>query len=782
MSDVPATRLGRDDGPAPEASSAPVEPAGAFRYTVDDAGLAQVVLDVPGKSVNTFDARVIAELESLLEALAGDAGVTVATFSSGKAKGFIAGADLAEIEGVLDLDDARRKVVRGQRAFQRLATLPFPTLAVIGGSCLGGGLEMALACTHRIAALDAELGLPEVQLGIIPGWGGTQRLPRLVGPRAAIDLICSARRVSGRDAARIGLVDRVSPAHELRERGLAFAREIAGTREAAGVGLARSPRKTIGSLRDPHPGRRRGREAGAGSGGGASGGFGRRPSALARLQRLALEANPTGRRVLFAQARKKILAKTGGHYPAPLRALTAIEEGLQGSLEAGLALEARIVSELLVSPVSKNLVHVFGLFEGVRKSPWARAASRERLPERAAVLGAGVMGGGIACLLASAGIWVRLKDLESARVGQGLRAAREVLEKKLRRRKLDAPGLRRAMNRIAGTTDDTGLGRVDLVIEAIVEDLEIKKRAFARLDALAPAHAILATNTSSLPVGEIGSAVRDPSRVAGLHFFNPVDRMPLVEIVRARETSDATLAALYGLALALDKKPVVVKDAPGFLVNRILMPYLNEAAHLYDEGLEASAIDDVMTAFGMPVGPLALLDDIGLDVAQKVGRILAGAFPQRMEPAPLFERLHETGRTGRKGGRGFYLYEEGDRKAADSSLRTELEGAVATAPDFSSQEIERRLIYPMIDEAARCLAEGVVATPEDVDLAMIAGTGFPPFRGGLLHHADIVGVEGVVTALERLASAGAARLAPSAALRETAARGGFYAAPPAGET
>jgi 3-hydroxyacyl-CoA dehydrogenase/enoyl-CoA hydratase/3-hydroxybutyryl-CoA epimerase len=695
--------------------------------------------------------------------------------------------------------------MRGQKVFLRLARLPFPTLAVIHGACLGGGLEMTLACTHRIAALDAELGLPEVRLGIIPGWGGTQRLPRLVGPRAAIDLICSGRRIDGKEALRIGLVDRLAPAHELRARALAFARDIAATRRAAGGGRARLPATF-----------RRGRESDRRSGGAAATEVGslsaplagrgsdrsdvrdQRPSPLARLQRFAMEANPAGRRVVFGQARKRILAQTGGHYPAPLLALQAIEQGLEGSFEAGLTLEGRLVSELLVSPVSKNLVHVFGLLEGVKKSPWAQAAADAPPVERAAVLGAGIMGGQIACLLASAGIWVRLKDIETVRVAQGLRAAREVLAKRLRRRKLDEAGLRRAMSRIAGTTDDSGLGRAQLVIEAIVEDLEVKKRVFARLDSLAPADAILTTNTSSLPVGEIGAPVRDAARVAGLHFFNPVDRMPLVEVVRARDTSPATVSALYALALRLDKKPVVVKDTPGFLVNRILMPYLNEAAQLYAAGIEATAIDGAMTAFGMPVGPLALLDDIGLDVAYKVGRILAQAFPGRMEPAPLFEALHATGRTGRKGGRGFYLYEhahgleggfsssEGFTRAGpDPYLRQELWGRadepgsshpgrtpVVSGP--SALEIEHRLVYPMIDEAARCLAEGVVETAGEVDLALIAGTGFPPFRGGLLRYADAVGVGAVFAVLQLLAVSGAPRLAPSAELREVAARGGFY--------
>jgi 3-hydroxyacyl-CoA dehydrogenase/enoyl-CoA hydratase/3-hydroxybutyryl-CoA epimerase len=479
--------------------------------------------------------------------------------------------------------------------------------------------------------------------------------------------------------------------------------------------------------------------------------------------------------VLFARARKQVLARTGGRYPAPLRALEAIEEGLAGSLEAGLSLEARLASELLVSPVSKNLVHVFKLLEGVKKSPWAEAAAGAAPIERVAVLGAGVMGGGIASLLASAGLWVRLKDLDTARVAGGLAAARRILERRLERRKLDRPGLRRAMSRIAGTTDDSGLGRVELVVEAIVEDREAKKGAFVRLDALAPATAYLATNTSALSVAEIAPAVRDQRRVAGLHFFNPVERMPLVEIVRAPETSDETVAALYALALRLDKKPVVVRDGPGFLVNRILARYLDEAAHLYAEGVEVAGVDEAMTSFGMPVGPFALLDDVGLDVAAGVARVMAGAFPARMEPGPVLEVLRARGRTGRKAGRGFYLYEGTKRKGPDPALRSELGHPPAPRALPPAVEIEHRLIYPMVDEASRCLAEGVVESAAQVDLAMIAGTGFPPFRGGLLRYADAVGVGGVYGVLERLAASAGPRLSPSSSLREAAARGGFYA-------
>ncbi|MFN2431715.1 MAG: 3-hydroxyacyl-CoA dehydrogenase NAD-binding domain-containing protein [Gemmatimonadota bacterium] len=723
---------------------------------MDDAGLAEVVFDVLGRSVNTFDAAVLQELESLVEELEIDARVTVAVFSSGKPAGFIAGADIAEIAAVVDPDDARRKVVRGQRVFQSLAELPFPTLAAIHGACLGGGLELALACSHRIAAVDAELGLPEVNLGIFPAWGGTQRLARLVGPLAAVDLICSARRVDGKKALRLGLVDRTSPPGEVRARALAFARELVERRpgrRAGGGGSAGN-----GTSGGEVPSRRGGR------GGTASGG---------RLRRRALEGTPLGRRILFHQARKRIVERTGGHYPAPLRALQAIEEGIEGSLEAGLALEARLVSDLIVSAVSKNLIHVYELFESVKKSPWAAAPAGERPLARAAVVGAGVMGGGIAQLLAQAGIAVRLKDLEPARVAEGLRAARAVLEGRRRRGRIDRHALRRQMNRIAPSTTYAGFGRAELVVEAIVEDLAAKSKVFGELETVAPREALLCTNTSSLAVERIAAGLHDPARAAGLHFFNPVDRMPLVEVVRARETSDEAVGRLYRLALRLKKKPVVVKDSPGYLVNRLLMPYLNEAVHLLEEGASIEAVDRAMTAFGMPVGPLALLDDVGLDVASRAGAVLAAAFPERMQPAALMERLQALGRSGRKGGRGFYLYEGESRKGVDPELRRELRHARGPAAD--AVDLERRLVFPMVNEAALCLSEGVVESPAELDLAMLAGTGFPPFRGGLLRHADAVGVQAIVAGLERL-SEGRARLAPSPALRAVGARGGFYAA------
>lgn len=778
-------------------------PPRAFRWTLDDDGMAEIVFDVPGQSVNTLNGVVLQELEALLDEVAGERSVRCALLVSGKPKGFCAGADIHEIEAVTDPDDARRKVVRGQKVFQRLATLPFPAVAGIHGLCLGGGLELALACAHRIAAEDAELGLPEVNLGIFPAWGGTQRLPRLIGAASAVDLICSARRVSGKEARRLGLVDRACPPRELLGRARAFAHELA-----------------VGRTPGPEADGRARRVA-------------RDPGAPGRLRRLALEGNPVGRKVLFAQARKRILARTGGHYPAPLRALQAMEEGLEGSVEAGLALEARLVSDLVVSPISKNLIHVFGLFRSVERSPLANTRAGEAPLARAGVVGAGVMGGGIAALLASAQIEVRLKDVDTGRVAEGLRAARQALESRRRRGRIDRRALRRRMNRIAGTTTYAGFGRVDLVIEAVVEDLSVKRRVLGEVGERTPPRAWLCTNTSALPVGEIAGAVRDRTRVAGLHFFNPVDRMPLVEVVRARETSDEAVAALYRLALRLRKKPVVVRDAPGFLVNRILMRYLNEAVHLVGEGVGLEAVDGAMTAFGMPVGPLALLDDIGLDVAGHVGKTLADAFPRRMEPAPLFRALEASGRRGRKGGRGFYVYEGTSRKGADPALRKELvnwipaadEGAltggtetgpaadaaagsgwegsepqvgsmppavsgipVALEPESEARrppaavEIEHRLVFPMIDEAALCLADGVVGSASELDLAMIAGTGFPAFRGGLLRYADALGVEAVVSGLGRRALELGKRFEPSPALREVAERGGFYAlhAQPAG--
>lgn len=710
----------------------------AFDYVVDERGIAMVTFDVPGRPVNVWSHDTLDELEEVLGELTERGDLTAAIFRSGKEDAFIAGADIDMLAAVDSPDAARSLSRRGQRAFQRLADLSVPTVAAIHGACVGGGLEFALACSFRIAseAEVTELGFPEIQLGILPAWGGSQRAPRVAGLRNGLTLILTGKRVSARRARTMGLVDRTAPAGLLYE----VAEETA---RAAAKG-------------DPI-------EESESGGGGLTG--------------LLLEKNPLGRKVVFKQSRKKVRERTGGHYPAPFKAIEAIEIGLERGMAAGLEAEADAVAELVSTPAARNLMGIYRAREAARK-PLAGGEARE--VERLGILGAGVMGGAIAEVAAYHHRRVRMKDIDRDRVADGLAHAASIAEKARRKGKLSEREARHLMHRVSGTVDYTGFGRVDLVIEAVVEDLEIKREVLAEVEGEVAEGTVLATNTSSLRVDDLAEALARPAAFGGLHFFNPVEKMPLVEVVRGAATSDDTLATLHGFARDLGKTPVVVRDAPGFWVNRLLMPYLNEAAHLYAEGVPIERLDSALEEFGLPMGPLALLDEVGLDVAAKVGGVLEKAFPGRMKPSPLLHRLRSTGRLGRKSGLGFYRYQDGERKGPDESLREELGLASAEeeAPVYDDPYLVRRTLYPMVDEAARALAEEVVDSPERGDLALVMGIGWPPFRGGLMRWADEVGVGGIVDRLDEWAGAIDPRFAPSDALSERARLGvGFYGSP-----
>lgn len=710
----------------------------AFDYVVEDDGLATVDFDAPRRKVNVWSRETLEELEEVLAELTARGDLSAIVFRSAKPDSFIAGADLDMLAGVSSGAEATALSRRGQAVFGRVADLSVPTVAAVHGACVGGGLEFTLACSFRVAS-DADvtrLGFPEVQLGILPAWGGTQRAPRVVGLREALGLILTGRRVSGRNAGRIGLVDKVVPENRLTDA----ARELA-------------------------------RAATRGEGEGHAGGG---------LARLLLERNPAGRRLVFAQARRATRERTGGHYPAPFMAIDVMEIGLSEGMAAGLVAEAEAVGDLATTPVARNLMWLHRRSEQARKPLPSGSARPVR---RLGVLGAGVMGGAIAEVAAWNGIQVRLKDVDHVRVAAGLSHAARIVGRARRKGKVLEREARHLLNRISGTTTYAGFDRTDVVVEAIVEDLDVKRRVLAEVEREAGAEAILATNTSSLRVDDLATALQRPERFGGLHFFNPVEKMPLVEVVRGSRTADDTMATLHGLAAGLGKTPVVVGDGPGFWVNRLLTPYLNEAAFLYAEGVSVEALDSAFERFGLPLGPLALLDEVGLDVAAKVGRVLAQAFPDRMRPHALLHRLEMTGRLGKKSGRGFYVHEDGRRKV-DDGLREELGLAPAEGdpeePVFDEEYLVARCLYPMVNEAARALDEGIVGSPDDGDLALVMGIGWPPFRGGLLRWADEVGPGRIAGRLEEWAAAVDPRFAPSAALRERARwRGGFYGRPSA---
>jgi 3-hydroxyacyl-CoA dehydrogenase/enoyl-CoA hydratase/3-hydroxybutyryl-CoA epimerase len=680
-------------------------------------GIAWVVFDLPGEKVNKLSRAVMTELLAILAELETRSGIRGAVFASGKDGVFLAGADVYEIREVHTAEEAEAAALAGQNVMDRIESLPFPTVAAISGICLGGGTEVALACKGRLGTDHPrfEIGLPEVNLGILPAWGGTTRLPRLVGLSAALDLMLTGRGVDARKAEAIGLIDRAVPHGQLRQQSLALLAELSAGKRP----------------------RRRGRRTG---------------------ERL-LEGNPVGRAILFSQARKRILDRTSGRYPAPLAILEVVKKG-RSSKTRSLALEREKVKELLPGEISKNLVRIFFMTERVKKERGVESAVEPLPIARTALLGAGTMGGGIARLLASRDLPVRLKDVSPEALAAGLRAARRLFEESRKRRRTSVWELETRMALIAPTLDWSGFGRVDAVFEAIVEDMEIKKKVLRELEEQIAKECLVATNTSTLSVTEMQSALAHPSRMAGFHFFNPVDRMPLVEVIRGRLTSDRTVATLFAFAKKLGKTPVVVNDGPGFLVNRILGPYLNEATFLLLECGDVEAVDRAFLHFGMPMGPLRLLDEVGLDVAVKAGAVLARAFGDRVEPSGVLPLLVASGRLGKKSGRGFYLYRSG-KEVADKEVSSQIQAA--RAPLDEGEAIERALSL-MVAEAARCLDESIVASAEDLDLAMIFGTGFPPFRGGLLRWAERHGLERIATDLEKWRARKGIRFAPPPSL------------------
>lgn len=661
---------------------------GSPRVEYDPDGIAWVVFDDPESKVNLLSPTTVGQLDKILDELSQRKPKGV-VFISAKPDIFIAGADIKELEKIRDAEHGEQLSKAGHRILAKIKELGVPSVAAVDGACLGGGCELALACRHRVATDNpkTQIGLPETQLGIIPGWGGTQRLPRLIGLRAALDIICAGKSVSAEKARRIGLVDAAVPGVALKQIVVNIIQNCC--RKAA------PKRKFHWDNVWPF------------------------------------------RRLICRIARRQVLARTHGHYPAPLRAIDAMEQGLAGSLDAGLEIEARIFGELAATPVCKNLIRVFFLREKYSKlkvEVEARPGPRPPV-EKLGVLGAGVMGAGIAQWCSARGLTVRLKDIKPEFVASGVKRIADVYRDGVKRRRLTELQAQHGFAHVHPTADYTGFGNCDLVIEAVLEKIEVKRALFQELVPLLRDDCMIASNTSAIPIDELAEASGRPKRFVGIHFFNPVHKMPLVEIVRGTKTAPGIVAAAVEFAKQLKKIPIVVKGAPGFLVNRLLMPYLNEAGVLLGEGVSAEAIDQAMLDFGMPMGPLRLIDEVGIDVGYDVARELAEAFKDRMSVAPILRRVHEEGLKGRKGGRGFYIY-NGKKERLNRKLKLN----VTKTP--SAAAIQSRLLGVMIAEAKRCLNEGVVASEDDVDAGMIFGTGFPPFRGGLVAYARDSGLWG----------------------------------------
>jgi len=673
----------------------------------EENNIGTITFDQPDSKVNVLNSATLLSFDKMLDDLKSKS-LKALIIQSTKKDIFIAGADIKEIENITEVADGKAKAQAGQRVMDKIEDLPYPTVAVIDGVALGGGCELALACRYRVMTFNdrIRIGLPEVNLGFVPGFGGTYRLPRLVGLQQGLKMIVSGAPINSMVAFKCGLADRIFPSVGLVERVREFIEEI-----------AIEPNKRIIKPKEYQ-------------------GF----SAF-------LEKNPLGQQIVYKETIKSIQKVSKGFYPSPLKAVEVIRKTLYLQREQALDIESSAFAQLAITPISKNLVKVFYLSEKYKKLAIPGAENIKPMPiKKGAVIGAGIMGGGIAQLFSDRGVWARLKDINQEAIAKGLKAAYDVYAASLKRKKIKPYEVATKMAMISGTVDYSGFADADIAIEAVVENMDIKKKVFAEVSQVLSSTAILASNTSSLSVTEMAKASKDPSRVIGFHFFNPVNRMPLIEIITTEFTSQQTLVSTLEFAKKLGKTPVIVKDAPGFLVNRILLGYINEAGRLLDEGGSIEEIDRFATNFGLPMGPFTLSDEVGLDVGVKVLHVLESGLGARFKPVKIFDEVLAQKFLGKKSGKGFYIH---DKK---KEINPQVQSLVKSGGSIKENEAIQRMIYIMINEAAMILQEKVVDGPDTVDIGMIMGTGFPPFRGGLLRYADSLGIDQLVEGMEKLES------------------------------
>jgi 3-hydroxyacyl-CoA dehydrogenase / enoyl-CoA hydratase / 3-hydroxybutyryl-CoA epimerase len=658
----------------------------AIRTSRDEAGIVTLTMDLPGKPVNTCSPQLLAELSAAVDAIEKEPPKAV-IIASAKVRSFNAGADLFEIQKMSTADVAKY-LAEGQSLFSRIAALPMPTVAAINGDCLGGGFELALACRHRVAADDPSIniGLPETKLGLIPAWGGTSRLPRTIGLIRALPILLAGKILPPRKAAKAGLVDEVVRPEAL----MSAARRLA-----------------------THPTPRR------------------KPRMLDRIATLA----PLRKKVLES-ARQKTLDTTHGNYPAPLRLLDVVQTSYTDSFDAGLAAERQAILDMTQTDTGRNLLRLFFLRQQAKKKAFEQVnANKPADVQYAAVIGAGTMGAGIAHALIKAGIFVRLVEVNPQAASTGLGRIRKMLDDDIAIGKLDRLASKHAFNRVSPTVDWSGLELVDFVIEAVAEDIAVKRDVFTKLDRLCKPDCVLASNTSSLSITAMAAATHHPGRVVGLHFFNPVPKMPLAEIVRGKQSDEPSLATAIGLAVRIGKTPIVCSDSPGFVVNRILIPYLSESIVLAASGVPIETIDDTMKRWGMPMGPFELLDEIGLDIAMHVLESLHSDAATNGRVVNTMKHALDAKWLGKKTGRGFYVH--GRKKPVLNQELTQVLSGNESKP-MPPEQIERQLLSPMIAEMNRLLDEHVTDSTDTVDLATVLGLGLAPFRGGLASYARTV--------------------------------------------
>lgn len=687
----------------------------ALKFKKDSkTNIATLTFDLEGEKINKLSAPVLQELEVMLGKLALEKDIKLLVIDSAKNGIFIAGADIEEIKNLTEEKEALEKVKRGQDVLGKIEKLPFPTVALINGACMGGGTELALAATYRITTDNkkCQMALPEVNLGIFPGFGGTQRMPKLVGLVQGLTLITSGKSVDGIKAEKIGLADICIPEGYMDEQLPTFLNSIIN---------GKYKRKSKEGLYDKLP---------------------------------------FLRAMVYKKTRAAILKNSKGHYPAPIKALEVVERTYKKTgLETGLRIEREEFAKLCIGDICKNLIQVFYTSEALKKE----GGKDVKEISHAALLGAGVMGGGIAWAFTKASIPVRMKDINWAGIGLGFKQVSDIYKQLKKIRKVTADEMDIKMNLVSGTLDYSGFANSDIVVEAIVEDINVKKKVLAEVETKIADDAIIASNTSSLSITAMATALKRPQNFVGMHFFNPVNRMPLVEVIAGKDTSEKAINTIFALAKKMGKTPIKVGDCAGFVVNRILLPYMNEAVLMLEEGASIKRMDKIMLNFGMPMGPFVLADEVGIDVCYKVAKILHDAYGDRTKLSELLRSVYQDKKLlGKKAGKGFYLHDK------NRNVNPELEPQTDNTK-ISDKEITDRCILLMVNEAAMILQENMIEKPEFLDMAMIMGTGFPPFRGGLCKYADSIGISNVVERLKELETAHGKRFTPAKLLVDMAA-------------
>ncbi|MHA2708761.1 fatty acid oxidation complex subunit alpha FadJ [Vibrio owensii] len=698
----------------------------AFSLKIDEQNIAWLAIDVPNEKMNTLQAAFADEMKEIFAQLKDTSGVKGMIIHSLKPDNFVAGADVRMLEACTTASEAEALAKQGQELFKQLSELPYPVVAAIHGPCLGGGLELALACDYRVCT-DSDktrLGLPEVQLGLLPGSGGTQRLPRLIGLLPSLDLILTGKQLRAKKAKKLGVVDACVPETVLLD--------VAKRHLEKGKNKGNKKQSTKEKL---------------------------------------MSGSGLGRKFVFEQAAKKTNEKTRGNYPATVAILEVIQHGLEKGFAQGQELEAKRFGELVMSSESKALRSIFFATTEMKKENGAEA--EPATVNRVGVLGGGLMGAGISHVsVAKAKVPVRIKDVSNDGVLNALNYNYKLFEKQRKRRIISKAGLQSKMLQLSGGIDFTSFNHIDVVIEAVFEDLDLKQTMVADIEANAKPETIFATNTSSLPIHKIAEKAERPENIVGLHYFSPVEKMPLVEVIPHETTSEETISTVVALAKKQGKTPIVVKDKAGFYVNRILAPYMNEAAHILLANEPIEQLDGALLDFGFPVGPITLLDEVGVDIGAKIMPILVNELGERFKGPDVFDTLLNDGRKGRKTGKGFYTY-KGKKKEVDKSVYKLLN--LTPESKLSDNDIALRCVLPMLNEAVRCLDDGIIRSPRDGDIGAIFGIGFPPFLGGPFRYMDQFGLKELVEKMNEFASKYGERYAPCDGLLTRAGEGrNFY--------